>query len=394
MSSGYPRGSAGAVLTPGTRVRVNGLRSTAGRAQNGSEGVCERWDASKGVMYVRFEGGMLRGFSPRNLQKVRAQDQNADPNVARIVAIFQANDVNGDGILDTVEFGHILKALGLPQSSVPQYLHFVDKDGDNHVSYEEFVSWALAPSGKAKAAQSQPPAVPSVPERLPEDPDDPGEEEEGDDYEELTLEDIERICRGQIRSSWPAHGVQIVNNMHQRFPEFPVEGIVLQMYQHNYVGGQVMAAIRQTGTPEVETVPPSAVRIGQPGAFPSFYRNRRNPEAQLGGATGADAGTLNVYEESGRNWSFKNMRDARLPSVGVIGRGQRFEVLEVRRGDEYGFCFGKISKGPPAHWVVLGLEMNKNILKRDSQLSTDELQYSDAERISKFEMKYGPPPGA
>lgn len=389
----YPRGSAGCVLYPETVVRVHGLKSVSGRARNGQEAVCERFDERKGCMIVRFDNGQTKAIPPRNLQKIHRRDTEVEmnPEIMRILAIFQAHDANGDGILDTLEFAHILRALGLPASSVPHYQRFVDKNGDNHISYEEFISWALAPPGssaraqatqaRAQAPRPSAPRVPDLPASMPEpapggaDSDD--EKESGPDHEEdLSLEDIECLVgKGKLGDDWPANGVTIVNNMHERFPEYPLEGIVFMMRRNGYVGGKVLAAIRNTGTPEVEVVPASAVRVGIPGAFPATYRNRRSTEE-------ADGGQLAVYEQSGRDWSFRNMRDGKLRPVEMIRRNYTFEVLEVTRGSEYGFCFGRISGGPPHRWVVLGLECHSNI-KGDNRLDTSDLNYSDAERISR-----------
>merc|ERR1719401_269226 len=97
--------------------------------------------------------------------------------------------------------------------------------------------------------------------------------EEGDDAlegedRELTEEDVEAEC-GPLPVGWPPHGIKIVNNMRARFPEYPLEGIVLHCRQQNFIGGQVMHAIRKTGALEVETGP-VAVKIGRSSDFPAL----------------------------------------------------------------------------------------------------------------------------
>jgi hypothetical protein len=62
----------------------------------------------------------------------------------------------------------------------------------------------------------------------------------------------------------------------------------------------------------------------------------------------------------------------------------KFNVLEVRRGSDYNFCYGMIEFGnrPQPCWVVLGLEINvSHWSTSDSLRSRVDLNYTDAERL-------------
>merc|ERR1711970_585802 len=91
---------------------------------------------------------------------------------------------------------------------------------------------------------------------------------------------------------------------------------------------------------------------------------------------------MNVYEEGMAGWSFKNMRDNKVNAIGRISPHQRFEVNEVRRGSEYGFCFGRITwsgKRGVNYWAVLGLEAHsdwradQNIVRHGGEVVFDSL---------------------
>ena len=56
---------------------------------------------------------------------------------------FQAADRNRDGLLDTSELAILISALGcdLSRNELEAALVTLDKDGDDRVSYEEFIEW-------------------------------------------------------------------------------------------------------------------------------------------------------------------------------------------------------------------------------------------------------------
>jgi len=56
---------------------------------------------------------------------------------------FQAADRNRDGLLDTSELAILISALGcdLSRNELEAALFTLDKDGDDRVSYEEFIEW-------------------------------------------------------------------------------------------------------------------------------------------------------------------------------------------------------------------------------------------------------------
>jgi len=377
-SAEFPRGSGGVVLYPGTIVQIHGLCG-ARASLNGKEAACEYWDKGRKLMDVRMRiGGHSEVVSNKHLRKISLQDREAlGPEASRVMDIFRQYDVDGDGLLDYMEFESMLSKLGMGKC-LAIFLKASDKDGDCQINYEEFLEWALCPVGHSRRSNMELmwPVKRSA-----------GAVEkchieasvEGEEFgRELCLEDVERICKGSLPEGWPSHGLSVLNNMHSRFPEYPVEGIVLLMARNDFHGGKVMGAIRNTGSIEVEVSRPGAVKID--GAFPATYEVTSNDG-------------MPVYEEGARAWSFKNMRDRKLEPVGKMSRHQRFQLLEVRRGSEYGFCFGLIqwSYGKPGtkYWVDLGLETVSGLrtdVKKTAfgHLTKDDLHFTDAQRISEF----------
>jgi len=363
------------VLHPGTTVQVHGLRS-AGHL-NGTEGEVKALNESNGRLHVAFADGSIKAFKPGNLRKITPKE-DADPELERVMACFEKFDTNGDGIMDNEEFAACLKSLGLSGRLLQTFLSAVDKDGDGEVQYGEFARWALSKtSGKGQMNRLDTlsglhgdPLKKAVAEAA-EKADD--SDEDLDDDRELTLEDIDELCKG-LPDDWPDHGLRVVNNVHARFPDYPLEGIIWQLKQNDYVGGKVIHAIRKMGQREVQDCASSqGAKVNVKGAFPAWYKVRSLKPF------------LPVYEEAGRNWSLQNMRDGKLNPVGSIPQNGRFRVNEVRRGNEYGFCFGKIDfegrKHPP-HWVVLGLSLEQSGSKgfRKRHASMEELEYTDAAR--------------
>jgi hypothetical protein len=348
------------------------MRSTLGRGQNGKEGVCEDWDSEKGQMHVRFPDGSVKAYAPGNLQKVKVEaDEELEPEAVRVLQLFQAFDTNGDGILDSTEFANVLNSIGLPVHMVPKFLSAIDKDGDNQVSYEEFIQWAMAKTprmGKTRSEAMWPKAREvkhsgvaqrlSIAEQQNHDlpTDDTGEHpvdkhaplpEDEDGFPELTEKDLERICNSHIPKRFPPHGLKVLNNMHHRFPEYPLEDILAEMRKHDYVGGKVMHAIRQSGTKEVESFSLAAVQLGPPDAFPAIYHNR----------SPTNRGILFRYAQKDKDFSFRNLRAETLHPHAQIEHDATFQLYEVRRGAEFGICFGRTSSGNNPLWVVLGMEM-------------------------------------
>jgi len=62
-----------------------------------------------------------------------------------IKAKFQAADRNRDGLLDTSELALLISALGcnLSRNELEAALFTLDKNGDDRVSYEEFIEWYM-----------------------------------------------------------------------------------------------------------------------------------------------------------------------------------------------------------------------------------------------------------
>eukprot|EP00932_Pfiesteria_piscicida_P017824 SRR837773.4702.p1 GENE.SRR837773.4702~~SRR837773.4702.p1 ORF type:complete len:324 (+),score=61.37 SRR837773.4702:80-1051(+) len=306
------------------------------------------------------------------VEKTESDDElEENPTYNRVLKVFQQFDINGDGVIDRQEFEKCLAALGLAKACLHTFLQNIDKDGDCEIQYGEFVKWALAPAGKATPKSRlnvywpEQRDVDKSAVRVDADADEPGRDSE------LTLEDVERILK-EPPEHWPEHGLTVLNNMHKRFPEYPVEGIIFMMRRQDFVGGKVMAAIRATGAKEVDIVPPSAVKVGSPGAFPADYLVR------------SEAEPMPVYREGDKNWGFYNMRDRKCTPCGELLPGTLFKVLEVKRGNEYGFCFGRIEyKSGEKCWVVLGLEVNRtHWTAADQQRSTSvDLDFTDAERV-------------
>lgn len=378
-STEFPRGSGGCVLYPGTVVQIHGL--TGRRAElNGREATCEYWDAGKGLMDVRLRGdGNSETVSNKHIRKICFKEKEAlGPEASKVMDVFRQYDQDGDGLIDYIEFENMLTKLGMGKC-LAIFLKAADKNGDCQVNYEEFLEWALCPVGRSGRShmdlmwpEKRPATAASKSSKSADD-----EAKQGEEFQsELSLQDVERICQGSLPEGWPSHGLSVLNNMHARFPEYPVEGIVLLMQRNAFHGGRVLGLIRAAGAVEVETVRPGAVKI--PGAFPATYTVESNDG-------------MPVYEEGAKAWSFKNMRDRKIEPFGYMNYGDEFELIEVRRGSEYGFCFGvvRLPAGPPGakYWVDLGLE-HSNDLRTDAhstfgKKTADELHFTEAKRVTK-----------
>jgi len=376
----FPRGTGGCVLYPGTKVEVHSLKGTFADL-NGKEATCDHWDASVGRMYIRLlETGKLKALRPTNLRKVvEKDDMEDDPQYKHVLAIFETFDKNGDGVLDAAELSECLKALGLGPNYVTKFLQSIDKDGDNEVQYSEFVKWVFKPATTKTKKSNLDVYWPRNPKKsksmMMADIVDgcDSDEEESHEPHDLSQAELEKQCGGELPDGWPPHGLKVVNNVRARFPDYPVEGIVWMMRRNDFVGGKVIAAIRATGAKEIETVPPSAIKIGVEGAFPAMYRVRHKP--------------LAVYSDADKSWSFKNMRDGLLEPIGHFPAEHHFEVLEVKRGNEYGFCFGRVTYEDNASiegtiWAVLGLEVNRtHWTAGDRSRKSMDLNYTEAARL-------------
>lgn len=65
--------------------------------------------------------------------------------------IFRHFDANGDGKISSTELGDALKALGsVTADEVKRMMVEIDTDGDGFISFEEFISFALANKGLVK----------------------------------------------------------------------------------------------------------------------------------------------------------------------------------------------------------------------------------------------------
>mmetsp|Transcript_5926 Transcript_5926/g.14665 ORF Transcript_5926/g.14665 Transcript_5926/m.14665 type:complete len:377 (+) Transcript_5926:58-1188(+) len=365
--------AAGCVLQPGMTVRLFNLKTAA--TLNGQEGVCEYWDATACRMHVRLKkSGELKALKPSNLRKVHVEVATQNAEAARVKQIFRKYDSNGDGVFDIEEFKKFLYALGLNVSCLDAFLRKVDKNDDGAVQYEEFVDWVLGddplPSVDVPAGKSIDRRPSQLAEAAPVDDSDSDDDDDPPETKDLTLQELTQQC-GELPYGWPPNGIKIVNNMRRRFPDYPVQRIVHAMKQHNFHGGEVMQAIRRAGATEVDVVPPSIITKGKSGrsAFPALYRAR--PEK----------GELLVYEQAGADFSFQNMRKGRLQSAGSIRSGEKFRIMEVRRDNERGFCFGRVYFGTSAsrpHWVDLGRESDR---ATRTSLKGSDLQFPAAERL-------------
>mmetsp|Transcript_14610 Transcript_14610/g.27418 ORF Transcript_14610/g.27418 Transcript_14610/m.27418 type:complete len:376 (-) Transcript_14610:264-1391(-) len=368
----YPRGSSGGVLRPGVHVIIHGIRSV--RELNGQEGTCIAWHPSKGRVHVQLEGS-VKALRPANLKVVQdAKDSNE--MLERVLEIFQCYDSNGNGVLELEEFEKCLEGIGLGKEYVVAFQLAMDKDGDFAIDYAEFSNWALGnnvPGTRKKRLDVYWPKK--------ADPIDTAEHVDDDDAVPdsdvpLTEHDVEKMMKKPLPNDWPAHGIKIVNNARVRFPNYPVEGIVWSMKRNDYIGGKVLADIRATGAKEVHVCKTSRLHATEE-AFPAIYRNI-SPE-----------GDLLVYNaRKDREIFFADMRDRKASPIGLIKRGEMFTVYEARRGEEYGFCFGRIKfKGQenPPTWTVLGLLVEPEGVKwgkEAKERKPEDLTFSDAERIN------------
>jgi len=251
------------------------------------------------------------------------------------------------------EFGHALFALKLDICLLNHFMKAVDKDNDGHIQYEEFVDWMLRTGGGGYLKKDEVVAPGSN-----DDLDD-----DSDRSPELTLADLKSAVGPKIDASkWPDHTVRLANNMRDRFPDYPLEGLVWMMIKNDFHGGKVVDAIRDTSTTEIEAKPRSMDAAG----FPAKYQVRW------------DQKPIEVYKQQKSNWSFPLMRDERIPSHGKFNKGQEFWVLEVKTGVTYGVCFGRVEwngdYSGANYWCVLGLEVEHN--------AVGTKQFSKAQRLT------------
>jgi hypothetical protein len=294
-------------------------------------------------MGVRLDSGELKGLKPKNLAKLFVGTQGIDSTKSlssKVKGIFSAHDTNGDGCMDRQELARTLFDLKLDVCLIDKFMRAIDKDHDGLVQYEEFVDWLVRTGGGGllKSEATGPTG------------DDVDEPDNVSGQPDLTLDDLKKAVGPDVDTKkWPDHVTRLANNMHDRFPDYPIEGLVWMMIKHSFHGGNVVQAIRETNPCEIEAKP----RAMSSNSFPAKYRVRDDQKA------------LDVYREEKTNWSFPLMRDGRIPAHGKLQRGQEFWVLEARSGVAYGSVFARIEYNQdynPEHkyWTVLGLELERD----------------------------------
>lgn len=275
-TEGPPHSSGGQLLGPGAIVRVHGFRAESSQWLNDQIGVCERWNRKDGIMSVRLEsGGAPKLIRPKHLRKVRMCDEeHMDPVFKRALDIFRHFDKDGDGVMENKEFGSILAAMGMSSSIVDVFLADVDKNHDNDVSYDEFLSWVLCPVDSSKlrldmywpkdgsSVLDNPSNLASVDETV-----DHSDGESSDD--EMDQQTLERAV-GPLPQGWPPHGMAAVNNCRVRFPDCSLECIVQTLAENDFMGGRAIAAIRKITAKENDAVRWSATPKGRARA--SLFR--------------------------------------------------------------------------------------------------------------------------
>lgn len=247
------------MLRPGTIVSVHGFTSEDTLWMNNQEGVCERWDKDAGIMSVRLRsGGAPKRIKPTHLRKVRMHDESSmDPDAKRALELFQKWDPDGDGLMGLDEFASVLSTIGLTERVLKCFVETVDKNHDNYVSYDEFLSWSLTPVDTTKLRldaywpDGQTADSSSLP--TPEAEEAVTHPDEASHDTELTKEGLERIV-GPLPAKWPKHGIAAVNNVRIRFPDYPLEKIVQVMAENDFMGGKAVAAIRKTGARENDAI--------------------------------------------------------------------------------------------------------------------------------------------
>jgi hypothetical protein len=267
----YAKDAQGALLFAGAKVRFSGLKSQ--RALNGHEGTCQHWDTENGRMHVQLKDGQVKSFNPINLYKIKEfkAKETEDHQTDRIHDIFIQFDHDGNGHLDYAEMKKLVATLGLDEKHFNAFRLGIDKDMDFEVEYSEFVDWAM---GKAEHSRKTKLEVfwPEKIERSATLHTDSDSDSDVDvDHEtELTMADVERLC-GKQGADFPQHGLQLINNMHRRFPEYPIQGILMQANENEWIGGKVIYCIRKLGAVEIEVVQPTSLNVF-PGAFPAIYK--------------------------------------------------------------------------------------------------------------------------
>lgn len=331
-------------------------------------------------MHVKMlQSGEIKSVRPENMKKVLearsawAPKVSDDPEYDRVIEIFATFDTDGNGVIDETELEALLEQLKLGRAHISAFLRSADKNHDSMIQYREFVDWALSPaSNKSTMSRS---------EVYWPDPSESGHVVDvGKDHEwaeeeaDLTWADVERLCNVKTER-WPPNGLKVLNNMRRRFPDYPLEGIVMKMAHNQHQGGKVLKAIRDTGTKEIDMIPHEALGAGGLGAFPAKYR--------------AIGQALRVYREGGTNWRLQSLRDDVLPPHGTIEMDAVFTLLEVRR-KQHGFCFGRVEWGTQKdrrYWVSLGLHAIVShdpgaLLWSDSKRSPEDLNFCNAMRCT------------
>lgn len=135
----------------------------------------------------------------------------------------------------------------------------------------------------------------------------------------------------------------------------------MKMIQCKFHGGNVVGAIRETRTCEVEAKP----RAYASRSFPAKYKVRDE--------------VLEIYKEEAHNWSLMGVRDKKIPWHAKLDPGKEFWVQEAKIGQQYGVCFGRIEYNHDYsnnYWVILGLEVEP------SGPGSGNKQFTNAERLS------------
>merc|ERR1711933_28945 len=66
---------------------------------------------------------------------------HATPIQQSIMEIFQAWDVNGDGVINKEELHSVLVSLGMTNEEATSTFLAADANKDDQIDYKEFVSW-------------------------------------------------------------------------------------------------------------------------------------------------------------------------------------------------------------------------------------------------------------
>eukprot|EP00929_Paragymnodinium_shiwhaense_P052949 TRINITY_DN2650_c0_g1_i1.p1 TRINITY_DN2650_c0_g1~~TRINITY_DN2650_c0_g1_i1.p1 ORF type:complete len:361 (-),score=97.96 TRINITY_DN2650_c0_g1_i1:217-1299(-) len=356
-----PKGQGGAQLVEGCIVKIVGLKGKKVEHLNNLDGEMIKYDEEQGRVHVRLtKDGSVKGMKPENLVKMqKSLELSSKSSKDEIKAVFKEADLNGDGVLDKEELKRLFLVLGMKVGSVNIFVESVDSDGDGTISYEEFLDWVMEPSCKFTAEGYVKKVSEKVVSTLPRDREEVDVEAK-EARGEITMRMIKNLGV-IIPKDWPDSGLVTAQNLQNRFPRFPLRDIVVLMIRLDYVGGMCIPHIRKTGTVEVELCPETNFKDsdGKP-MFPCKYKGSiTSPEP------------LHVYSDQVEDFSLIFMRDGKYPPAGTIPKNQAFTIFEVRQGQSYGFCFGRVDwKGNRNHWINLGIIT-----------SEDDLHFTEASRI-------------